>query len=394
MRAVCLPSVGGVDYFGVSVNAGSRDESTTEYGLAHFVEHTIFKGTRKRRAWHILNRMERVGGELNAFTTKEETVVYTIAPSGNLDRAAELVSDLIANSVFPEAELARERDVVEDEISSYLDTPSEAIYDDFDELIFNGSALAHNILGSSESLSQLSSADCRRWLETHFAGSNLTLFYLGSANPQRVAAILERRFGNFTASTVANNRRQPLLLPPFDISRSNGLHQCHTVWGMRIPSIFSPDSVIFSLISNLLAGPGMNSLLNVELRERRGLVYTVESTTVNYTDCGVLSIYYGCDTESNRRCRDVMRRTLSDVALGRITRRRFEEAKRQYVGQLTVACENNEQRTLSAGRRMMYFGEVTSFERRRQDIADITFERFSDIASTLSPDNFSILTLT
>ncbi|MCM1441820.1 MAG: insulinase family protein, partial [Roseburia sp.] len=215
-----------------------------------------------------------------------------------------------------------------------------------------------------------------------------------NAKPRRVSAVLERYFGEFPASTTNNKRRQPLLLPPFDISRNNGLHQCHTIWGLRIPSIFSPDSIIFSLLSNLLAGPGMNSLLNVELRERRGLVYTVESSTVNYTDCGVLTIYYGCDTESSRRCRDVMRRSLSYVASQKITRRRFEEAKHQYIGQLTVARENNEQRALSAGRRMMYFNEVASSERRRKDIADITYERFSEVASTLSPDNFSILTLT
>lgn len=394
MRGVHLShAAGSVDYFGVCVNIGSRDETVAEHGLAHFVEHTIFKGTRRRRSWHILNRMERVGGELNAFTTKEETVVYTIAPCGHLDRAAELIADLIANSTFPADEIDRERDVIEDEISSYLDTPSEAVYDEFDELFFAGSPLAHNILGDARSLRQLDSSACRSWLDRYFTPGEMVIFYAGSASTKRVCAMLEKHFGVMDHGDVDRNRHIPAEQPRFEIVRDNSLHQTHTVWGVRIPGFHSPDSHVYSLLSNIIGGPGMNSLLNVEMRERRGLVYTVEASTAVYNDCGVLTVYYGCDDESNPRCREVMHRVLGKIAAEGISPRKLEEAKRQYMGQLTVAAENREQRALSAGRRMLVYGRVASFEERMSRIASITPAQFNDAAARLKPDFFSILTL-
>lgn len=393
IRAVCLPYAGGVDYFGITVNAGSRDESAPQHGLAHFVEHTLFKGTAKRRSWHIINRMERVGGELNAFTTKEETVVYSIFPSRNLARAAELIADLVAGSRFPEQELIKEKDVVEDEINSYLDSPADAVFDDFEELIFAGSPLAHNILGTSECLRSFTGADCRRWLDRNFTPGEMTLFYLGGERPDRVRRVLENHFGRMDFPDTPRGRKEPVEVGRFDVTRQLGLHQTHSVWGVRIPGLGDSRSHIYALLANIVGGPGMNSLLNVEMRERRGLVYSVDASAVSYSDCGLLTVYFGADADSLPACRRVMERVLSGLALRSLSPRRLEEAKRQYVGQLAVSSENREQTALSAGRSLLYNGRVITHEERVARIMEITPQQFAEAAATLHPQRFSVLTL-
>lgn len=393
LRAVCLTTGGGVDYFGVAVNAGSRDEGPGEHGLAHFVEHTIFKGTRRRRPWHILNRMERVGGELNAFTTKEETVVYTVAPAGCLDRAVELVADIVTDSTFAMAELERERHVVEDEIMSYLDTPSESVYDSFDERLFAGSPLAHNILGNEESLAAFTTADCRRWLEERFTLATMVLFYCGPLAPGAALRVLERRFGPFGRQGEAPVRETPRLNPPFTEAISRDFTQCHAVWGLRTGGMFDSATPAMRLAANMLGGPGMNSLLNVEMRERRGLVYTVEASTVHYTDCGEFTVYYGCDKSEATRCREVMLRTIGRMAADGIMPRRLDEARRQYVGQLTVSAENRENLALGAARSLLFRGEVHTLESRIKSVMAITAAEMKETLAMLHPDNFSICTL-
>lgn len=392
IKAVCVPYAAGVDYFGVSVNAGSRDEHASCHGLAHFVEHTLFKGTQKRRSWHIINRMERVGGELNAFTTKEETAVYSIFPSGNLDRAAELISDLLCSSVFPARELDKERDVVEDEINSYLDTPSEAVFDDFEELIFAGSSLAHNILGDTVSVASLTGDDCRIWLDSMFTPGEMAVFYFGSKSPKSVFRIIERRFGGMDHANVARHRSAPEVLAPADVVSSLSLHQAHTVGGVRIPGIYGGNTHVYALLANIIGGPGMNSLLNVEMRERRGLVYTVEATTVSYSDCGLFTIYFGCDADNLGACRGILDRVMRRLSTDALSARKLDEAKQQYIGQLAVAGENREQVALSSGRSLLCHGKIFSLHDRIKRIENITPDMLAEAAATLSPDNFSFLT--
>ena len=394
IRAVAMSCACGVDYFGVCVNAGSRDEDQFSHGLANFVEHTLFKGTVKRRLWHIINRMERIGGELNAYTTKEETVVYTIAPTGNLARAAELVADLIANSTFPERELIKERDVVEDEINSYLDTPSEAIYDDFEELIFRGNSLGHNILGDSESVSRLSGDDCRRWITGMFVPEDMTLFYVGPKSAQSVFSTLGKYFSKLNHKSSGRQRKQPEVLKPFHTIKELSLHQTHTVAGARIPGLYDSQSLIFAFLANIIGGPGMNSLLNVEMRERRGLVYTVEASTVSYTDCGLFTVYFGCDHSSLKRCNEVMQRVFATISSNGLSLRKIEEAKRQYLGQLAVSGENREQVSLSAGRSMLYRGKVVTRAEQVERINSLTPDMIAEAATMLAPENFSILSFT
>lgn len=373
-----------VGFFGIAVRVGSRDDGEDNHGLAHFVEHTIFKGTAKRRSWHIINRMEAVGGELNAFTTKEETVVFSAFPEGNLARAAELMADLVMESQFPEHEIEKEREVVADEIDSYLDTPADAVFDDFDELIFAGNELSHNILGTRGALSKFSSTTCREYLAKWYVPSNMVAFYAGSLPAQRVFGIIGRAFRNLAGEHPTSNRIEPAVLAPFRLTKAIESHQSHTVMGARIGSASSPDRYVSALLANILGGPGMNSLLNVALRERRGLVYSVDASRTTFSDCGTMTIYYGCDPHDNERCRRLVESTITSVADGIISERKLEAAKKQYLGQLVIAGENIENRILSIAHQYLFMGKVTSTEEIRDAIKSITRDEICHGANRLS----------
>ena len=266
LRVVHIASDSEVAYCGLAVNAGSRDELPGKWGLAHFVEHTIFKGTRRRRAWHIINRMERVGGELNAYTTKEETMVYSIFPREHFARATELIADLVANSQFPAAELAKEREVVLDEVDSYLDSPAEAIYDDFEDLIWKGSALGHNILGVEADLLTITGDDCRDYLDRLYVPENMVFFALGNMRHDVVARSAERYMGALNHRLNRTVRTAPAIVTPFHHSKAIDSHQSHTIYGVPVCSMYDDSRYAMSLLSNILGGPGMNSLLNVAIR--------------------------------------------------------------------------------------------------------------------------------
>ena len=247
-----------LEYFGVAVNSGSRDERQGEFGLAHFVEHTIFKGTGRRRACHIINRMESVGGDLNAYTSKEETNVYSVFPRGHLARAIDLIADLLMDSRFPLKEIEREREVVRDEIDSYLDSPSEAVYDDFEDLFFKGSQLGHNILGTDADLDRFTPDVCRDYLTGNFHGGRMVAYYLGPESPARVLAKVSRGFEGMRPSGNQLMRVAPLPSERFDIRRDTDTHQSHTVVGAALPGLGNPQRDAIALVTNILGGPGMN----------------------------------------------------------------------------------------------------------------------------------------
>lgn len=393
MRLVCRRAPLALEYFGVAVNAGSRDEAPGRYGLAHFVEHTIFKGTGRRRACHIINRMEAVGGELNAFTSKEETNVFSVFPKGNLDRAVELISDLVTDSRFPDRELDKEREVVRDEIDSYLDTPSEAVFDDFEDMFYSGSQLGHNILGTDEALGGFDSEVCREYLTHNFTAPRTVAYYLGPEAPERVLRKVSARFSGLPAEGNPLRRERPLAVPRFDLRKPVETHQSHTVVGAAIPGIDAGRREVMALVTNILGGQGMNSRLNVSLRERRGLVYTVEASTTLFSDCGLFNIYFGCDPSDRDRCLELVFRELQRLASELLTPRALAAAKKQYLGQLLVGSENLEQIILSAGRSLLLTGEVWSLERMSRAIEEVTSEDILRGASLLRPDLCSVLSL-
>lgn len=370
---------------GVAVLTGSRDESADEHGLAHFVEHTIFKGTQRRRSHHVINRMETVGGELNAYTTKEETFVYTIAPGGNLARSVELLADLVINCSFPDFELDKEREVVSEEIDSCLDSPVDAVYDDFEDAIFAGSPLGHNILGTKKSIAAFDSATCRGWIKRHYVAPNMVFFYSGPAPAARVVAAVGRWFAPLADSSRSRRQSVPEVLPPFEESRAMDFHQAHTLMGIRIGGLYAPDRYAMALLNNILGGPGMNSRLNVALRERRGLVYSVDSSLTLYGDCGLMSIYFGCDASDIGKCRRLVESEIERLAGQPLSPRALAAARRQYVGQVTVAGGSIEQSALSLGRAALRGLNYSSPEALSAILDTISSDDIRRLASTLTP---------
>ncbi len=376
-----------VAHFGVAVRAGSSNEqSPLEAGLAHFVEHTIFKGTHRRSSWHIINRMENVGGELNAFTTKEDTVVYTTFPKGALSRAVDLVVDLILNSRFPESEINKEREVILDEINSYLDSPADAVYDDFEDLLYAGSPLGHNILGTTESVKSIDSAMCRGWLARYYHASNMVAFYAGPMGfdtfIKRMSSLLET-----IPSGADESAQRPVStgVAAFDLSRNIDSHQAHTVLGCALPRFDSQNRMTLALLTNILGGPGMNSLLNVALRERRGLVYNVESTLSNWHTTTMFTTYFGTDSEDNDRCIALVRDEIARIADGAIDARRLAAARKQYRGQLTLGQENVENRIIGVARAVLLHGHALSSSEVESLLANISPAALRDMARSLLP---------
>lgn len=385
----------GAGIFGIAVRAGSANESPSEYGLAHFVEHTIFKGTRRRSSWNIINRMEAVGGELNAFTTKEETVVYSVFPPGNAVRAIELIADLAINSRFPADELDKEREVVIDEINSYRDTPAEAIYDEFEEYALAPTALAHNILGTPESVRNLGSEECLRFISDNYTTANIVAFYSGPETPERIARSVSRYFAPMAAGerTVQSAGCTSCAgVGSFEHTIQLDIHQSHVVLGTTVPGLYSPERQAVALLANIVGGPGMNSLLNVSLRERRGLVYSVEASTAMFSTCGLLTVYFGCDSDDVPRCRRLCRNVFRQIADGGFSGSKLERAKRQYIGQLSIATENRENRIMAAARSVLFRGHTVSFEETSAAIAAVTSGQLAALAASMSEASALIYT--
>lgn len=383
----------GVSYCGIAVGAGTRDEAEGEYGLAHFVEHTLFKGTRSRKSWHISSRMESVGGELNAYTTKEETLIYTVAPSGYTERALELLSDLVCNSVFPAGELEKEKEVVIDEINSYLDTPSEAIFDEFEDLLYAGSGPGHNILGTPESVRGLTGEDCRRFVEGHYTPGRMVVYCVSDEEPERVKRMLTKYFSGLRRTDRPYGRVCPGVYRPFDEVRDKARHQSHTLIGTRIFGRNDPRRYALFLLNNYVGGPSMNSLLNRELRDKRGYVYTVDSLVGLLSDCGSFEVYFGCDREHVKACRRIVRHTLEQLAEHTLSPRAFEAARRQYLGQLQVSASYAESQAMNLGKTMLYYNRLLDIHTTSQALRQLQSEDVREVAGMIMDNGLSTLTL-
>ena len=392
MRIAHVKRDSSVAWCGVAIGAGSRDEAEGQYGLAHFVEHTIFKGTTHRRSWHILNRMESVGGELNAYTTKEETMLYTIFPSRHLERAVELLADLIENSTFPFDEITREKDVVLEEVASYRDTPAEAIYDDFEDMILSGSQLGHNVLGVKDHLARLGQSDCLSHIQNLYTPSNMVLFYVGKDSIDRVVRLAEKHFLRSARPLLRPDRVTPSTVTPQCKTEMLGCHQAHTIVGARIPDMHDNRRHVFALLNNILGGPGMNSILNVQLRERRGYAYNVESSAVMFSDCGLMEIYFGCDHRDVEHSLKIINRITTCLAENPLTKSRIDAYKRQYCGQLLVAADSAEFIAFNQGKSVLHHGTESNLNAMMERIMDVTPQQLMDAAALITPPNCSILT--
>ena len=381
LRIIHLPSDSQVVYCGYQIAAGTRDEEPGEEGLAHFCEHMAFKGTERRNALQVINYLEQLGGDLNAFTNKEDTTYYAAIQKEHFAKAVDLLTDIVFHSQYPQHEIDKEVEVICDEIESYNDSPAELIYDEFENILFEGHPLGHNILGQAEQLRTYTTADALRFVRRHYRPENAIFFAYGDVDFGRLVSSLK-----FLAEPSGEaERRAPLppLMSGRVIERTLGTHQSHVMLGTRGYDIHHPLRIPLYLINNILGGPGMNARLNLSLRERHGLVYTVESTMASYSDTGVWSIYFGCDPHDVDKCLRLVRHELDRVMQKPLSDRQMKAAKQQLKGQIAIACDNREQFALDFGKSFLHYGWEKDINNLFAKIDKVTAEDIQKVANEL-----------
>ena len=442
LRIIHLPSDSKVVYCGYQINAGTRNEEPGEEGLAHFCEHVTFKGTERRKAWHILNCLESVGGDLNAYTNKEGTVYYSAILKEHIARAVDLLSDIVFHSVYPQAEIDKEVEVICDEIESYNDSPAELIYDEFENILFKGSPLGHNILGTAEQVRAFKTEDALRFTRKLYRPDNAIFFAYGDIDFKKLVKLLktlnfEHGTLNFMNSKTSETPAETLNLELGTLNFMNSktsetpaaemeagdanhkvqsskfkvqskevqskvagqtivmqknTHQAHVMIGTRAYDVNDDRRMPLYLLNNMLGGPGMNAKLNLALREHNGLVYTVESTMVSYGDTGTWSIYFGCDEHDVKRCLRLVRKELDKFMQKPLSDAQLKAAKKQIKGQIGVACDNRENFALDFGKSFLHYGWEKNVDRLYEQVDEITATQIQAVAQELfDKDRLTIL---
>ena len=429
LRIIHLPSDSKVVYCGYQINAGTRNEEPGEEGLAHFCEHVTFKGTERRKAWHILNCLESVGGDLNAYTNKEGTVYYSAILKEHIARAVDLLTDIVFHSVYPQAEIDKEVEVICDEIESYNDSPAELIYDEFENIIFKGSPLGHNILGTAEQVRSFKTEDALRFIRKLYRPDNAIFFAYGDIDFKKLVKLIRKALADDDSGKVAENAANSVgklaeeKLPQISqitqisgdensitteksvssvksvgpenypsvgkeiagqtIVMQKNTHQAHVMIGTRAYDVNDSRRMPLYLLNNMLGGPGMNAKLNLALREHNGLVYTVESTMVAYGDTGIWSIYFGCDEHDVKRCLRLVRKELDKFMQKPLSEAQLKAAKKQIKGQVGVACDNRENFALDFGKSFLHYGWEKNVDRLYKQVDEITAEQIQAVAQEL-----------
>lgn len=429
LRIIHLPSDSKVVYCGYQINAGTRNEEPGEEGLAHFCEHVTFKGTERRKAWHILNCLESVGGDLNAYTNKEGTVYYSAILKEHIARAVDLLTAIVFHSVYPQAEIDKEVEVICDEIESYNDSPAELIYDEFENIIFKGSPLGHNILGTAEQVRSFKTEDALRFTRKLYRPDNAIFFAYGDIDFKKLVKLIRKALADDDSGKVAENAANSVgklaeeKLPQISqitqisgdensitteksvssvksvgpenypsvgkeiagqtIVMQKNTHQAHVMIGTRAYDVNDSRRMPLYLLNNMLGGPGMNAKLNLALREHNGLVYTVESTMVAYGDTGIWSIYFGCDEHDVKRCLRLVRKELDKFMQKPLSEAQLKAAKKQIKGQVGVACDNRENFALDFGKSFLHYGWEKNVDRLYEQVDEITAEQIQAVAQEL-----------
>ena len=428
LRIIHLPSDSQVVYCGYQINAGTRNEEPGEEGLAHFCEHVTFKGTERRKAWHILNCLESVGGDLNAYTNKEGTVYYSAILKEHIARAVDLLSDIVFHSVYPQAEIDKEVEVICDEIESYNDSPAELIYDEFENILFKGSPLGHNILGTAEQVRAFKTEDALRFTRKLYRPDNAIFFAYGDIDFKKLVKLIGRALADDESGKLAEEGCHADFADDADFSGDTGIsegrdsentqmsqapqmtqisrgamdsrdsmdspagqtivmqkntHQAHVMIGTRAYDVNDDRRMPLYLLNNMLGGPGMNAKLNLALREHNGLVYTVESTMVSYGDTGTWSIYFGCDEHDVKRCLRLVRKELDKFMQKPLSDAQLKAAKKQIKGQIGVACDNRENFALDFGKSFLHYGWEKNVDRLYEQVDEITATQIQAVAQEL-----------
>lgn len=370
-----------VTHCALTVNAGSRDELPGEHGMAHFVEHALFKGTANRRAFHISSRLENLGGELNAFTNREDTAIQATTLKGDFSKAAELIADMVFRSTFPEREIEREKQVIVDEINSYRDIPQEMLYDSFDELMFAGSPLGRSIAGTARSVRKFTPAGLHRFVSRTYTPDQMVFSAVGNISEKAFTAVCERYFGAVAPSRRQFERVPPPAYMPFEkVLNKGGNHQSHCLLGNRAYGLSDERRLPLSLLVNVLGGPGANSRLNSVLRERHGLTYNIDSGYVPYSDTGFVNIYFSCERDKVARCRELVDGELRRVMETALTPRQLSMAKKQFIGQFAISMDASEGYMLGAAKSLLVYNEIDSLQAVTGKVMTITADEVMSVA--------------
>ena len=435
LRIIHLPSDSQVVYCGYQINAGTRNEEPGEEGLAHFCEHVTFKGTERRKAWHILNCLESVGGDLNAYTNKEGTVYYSAILKEHIARAVDLLSDIVFHSVYPQAEIDKEVEVICDEIESYNDSPAELIYDEFENILFKGSPLGHNILGTAEQVRAFKTEDALRFTRKLYRPDNAIFFAYGDIDFKKLVKLIQKALGECpksrelacsadcksaetpteeriaeetptkekiteetptgetpTEEMEAGDANHKVQSSKFNVQSKvagqtivmqKNTHQAHVMIGTQAYDVNDDRRMPLYLLNNMLGGPGMNAKLNLALREHNGLVYTVESTMVAYGDTGTWSIYFGCDEHDVKSCLRLVRKELDKFMQKPLSDAQLKAAKKQIKGQIGVACDNRENFALDFGKSFLHYGWEKNVDHLYEQVDEITAAQIQAVAQEL-----------
>lgn len=392
LRLVMAPSPTNTIYLGLALDAGTRDEQDNESGMAHFAEHLSFKGTQRRTSRQIISRMESVGGDLNAFTGKEETVYYCTCQKEHFSRAMDLLFDVVFHSRYPQEEMNKEVEVVIDEIESYNDSPAELIYDDFEATLFQGHPLGRNILGDADSLRAYTTEHVLNYTHRLYVPSNAVLFVYGNISEKEILRRIPDDVLSETRQCIV--RGETILLPyvPQNKVIEKGTHQAHIMMGARAYGGNATGHLALFLANNILGGPGLSSRLNLALREKRGLVYTVESTLTTYTDTGVWAVYFGCDHHDAERCKRLVKKELQRLCDAPLSERALKAAKQQIIGQIGLSYDNFESVAIGMGKRMLHYGRTQTKEEFIKRIEALSAEQIWDAArEVFNPENLTIL---
>lgn len=392
LRIVFRRSASIVAYSGVYINVGSRNEVGEEEGMAHFIEHSIFKGTEHRRAFHILNRIDGVGGELNAFTTKEETCIYATSLTQHLARCLELFSDVLFHSVFPQKEIEKEKDVVLEEINSYKDSPADLIYDEFEELVFEGHPLSHNILGSKKNVRRFTPDCLRAFMRRNYTPDRMVVTVVADVDFAYLIKLCERYFSAVPDSRPQQSQSEPPVFHTFNKTLARRTHQVHALIGCEAPNLFDEKKVAFALINNILGGPAMNSRLNVAVREKYGFCYTIESQYSPFFDTGLFYIYAGIEGHSHQQATEVIMQQLRSFCTTRLSDRQLLSAQRQLVCQTAINNDSGLNEMQSIGKAFLNYDHVETLEEMTSDIMALSADDLIAVANEyFDPSRFSFL---
>ncbi len=383
IRILFAPAPSTISHACILINKGSRDEPEGKAGLAHFIEHLIFKRTKKRNTNQILNRLESVGADLNAYTTKEYTCVHASFLNPYLDRTLELFSDISFNSTFPEEEMEKEKSVILDEIASYEDQPEEAIQDDFEDVLFAGDALGNNILGTVETVKNFTREDVLNFIKQNYNTYEMVIAVLGNYNFRRVIATAERHFGEVPENAATNVREKAIIHPPCDTIKYRPINQSHTILGMQTIDTHHPNKAALLLLNNYFGGNGMSSLLNLQIREKYGIAYTIESNYTPLSDTGIFCIYFGTEQEKHQKALNLIFKEIDKLKHKPLNDLQLQKAKNKFIGQIALAEENRIGVIISMAKSLLDHGKVDTLQQVFTKINDVSTKSFADIANQL-----------